>query len=62
MNTKIKAEKRIVEFKLITRKCLAFLGIWVQLSQTLTATNLEAILLCMSNHCSLNLRTSQMSD
>ena len=25
MNTKIKAEKRIVEFKLITRECLAFL-------------------------------------
>jgi len=50
MNTNIKAEKRTVEFKLITRECLAFLGIWVQLSQTLTATNLEAILLCTPNH------------
>ena len=50
MNTKIKAEKRIVEFKLITCECLAFLDIWVQLSQTLTATNLEAILLCTPNH------------
>ena len=50
MNTKIKAEKRIVEFKLITRECLALMGIWVQLSQTLTAANLEAILLCTLNH------------
>jgi len=44
---------------------LSLFGIWVQQSQTLTATNLEAILLCTPNHwedCSLNLCTSQMSD
>ena len=39
MNTKFKTEKRIIK---IARKCLAFVGIWVQLSQTLTATNLVA--------------------
>jgi len=63
MNTKIKVEKRIVEFKLIAHKCFAFLGIGVQLSQTLTATNLSyCVRRTTEKDCSLNLRASQMSD
>ena len=64
MNAKIKVEKHIVEFKFITHKCLVFFGIWVQLSETLTATNLSyCVRRTTEKDCSrLNLRTSQMSD